>query len=144
MGFAVMMSFMLLTNCSRSKSVVSTSANENMQSSEYQLSGDCALLHIYRPGSMKGMAISYDVYLGDDVIYRAKNKSKTTLRITGEGQIMLWAKTETRAELPVDIRLGNEYYIQCGIGFGALVGRPRLEIVDNKKGKDEFSKIPSN
>ena len=113
-------------------------------SSEYQQSNDYALLHIYRPGSMKGMAISYNLHLNDEVVFRVKNKSKTTLKITNEGLKTLWAKTETRAELPVDIKLGYEYYIRCGVGFGAFVGRPKLEIVDNKIGKDEFDKIPSN
>ena len=144
MGFAVMTACMLLTNCGGSKSAVSTSANANMPSSVYQLSDDCALLHIYRPGTMKGMAVSYDLHLEDEVVFRVKNKTKTTLRITGEGLKTLWAKTETRVELPVDVKLGHEYYIQCGLSFGALVGRPKLEIVDNKKGKDEFAKIPSN
>ena len=135
MGFTVMTAFMLLTNCS-SKSIVSTSGY-----AEYQLSDDYALLHLYRPKSMMGMAISYDLNLDDNVVFRVKNNSKTTIKITSEGLKTLWAKTETRVELPVDIRLGQEYYVQCGLGMGALVGRPKLEIVDNRKGKDEFSKI---
>ena len=140
MGFVVMMA---LTNCGSNKSAVSTSANFS-QSSEYQLSDDYALLHVYRPGTMKGMAVNYDLHLGDEMIFRVKNKTKTTLKITSEGPKTLWAKTETRVELPVDFKFGHEYYIQCGLSFGALVGRPKLEIVDNKKGKDEFAKIPSN
>ena len=139
MGFLMTAALMLLTNCG-SKSAVSATAG--MQSYEYQLSDDCVLLHLYRPGSMMGMAISYDLHLDDEVVFRVKNKSKTTLKITSEGLKTLWAKTEARTELPVDIKLGHEYYIRCGLGMGAFVGRPKLEIVDNEKGKNEFAKIP--
>jgi hypothetical protein len=142
MGFLMTAAFVLLTNCA-SKSVVSTSAG-SMQRAELQPSADYALLHFYRPGSMMGMAISYDLYLENDVVFRVKNKSKTTLKITSEGLKTLWAKTESKTELPVDIKLGQEYYIQCGLGMGVLVGRPRLEIVDNKTGKGEFAKIPAS
>ena len=144
MRIVVMMAaLMLWTNCG-SKSAVGTSVNADMRSSDYELSDDCALLHFYRPGSMMGMAISYDLHLEDEVVFRVKNKSKTTLKITSEGLKTVWAKTETRTELPVDIQLGHEYFIHCGLGMGAFVGRPRLEIVDNEKGRVEFAKIRSN
>ena len=143
LGFAVMMvALVLLTDCGGSKSAVSKSANVSAQSPEYQLTDDCALLHIYRIGTMKGAAVSYDLHLDDEVVFRVKNKTKTTLKITSEGLKTLWAKTETKVELPVDVKFGNEYYIQCSISFGALVGRPKLELVDNKTGKEEFAKIP--
>ena len=141
MGFVVMTTaLMLLTNCG-SKSVVIASTDGEIQRSDNQPSDDCVLLHFYRPGSMMGAAISYNLYLDDEVIFRVKKKSKTTLKITSEGLKTFWAKTESRAELPVDVQLGQEYYIRCGLGMGAFVGRPRLEIVDNKTGKSEFAKI---
>ena len=141
MSFAVMTAaFMLLTSCG-SKSAVSSSANGRMQHSDNQLSGDYALLHLYRPKSMVGMAISYNLQLGDEVVFRVKNNSKTTLKVTSAGLKTLWAKTETRTELPVNVKLGQEYYIRCGLGMGAFVGRPKLEQVDSQRGKAEFSKI---
>jgi hypothetical protein len=108
---------------------------------EYELSDDCALLHIYRPGSMMGMAVSYHIHLDSEPLFRVKNKSKMTVKVTGEGLKTLWGRTETREELPIDITFGNEYYIRCGVGMGAFVGRPRIEIVDSAIGKAEFDKI---
>jgi hypothetical protein len=64
-----------------------------------------------------------------------------TVKIDREGLITLWARTETKTELPIDIRFGNEYYIRCSISMGAFVGRPRLEQVDNKTGKLEIQSI---
>lgn len=138
---------LLLANCGTSKKATETSAGnipDMIESQEpgIQLQDDCALLHIYRKSSMAGAAISYDLYLDDDKIFRVKNKSKTTIKITKEGLATLLAKTETTTKLPIEIQLGKEYYIRCGIKMGALVGRPKLEVVDSSIGKAEFEKIP--
>jgi hypothetical protein len=101
---------------------------------------DYALLHVYR-SSFMGAAISYDLHLDDQVICRVKYKSKETIRIDKEGLYTLWARTETRTELPIDIQLGNEYYIRCSVKMGVAVGRPQLEIVDNKTGIKEFNSV---
>lgn len=109
---------------------------------EYRLTDDCALLHIYRPGSMMGFAIKYDLHLGDMILCNVSNKSKVTVKLTNPGLIVLWAKTESTTELPINIEMGREYYIRCGLDMGIVVGRPSLTPVDNVVGKYEFDKIP--
>ncbi len=99
-----------------------------------------ALLHVYR-ASGTGPLVSFDLHLGDTVICRVKNKWKQTIMIKKEGLNTLWAKTESKAEIPVKIEFGNEYYIRCSVAMGAFVGRPRLELVDRKTGKIEFDTI---
>ncbi|MDR3340665.1 MAG: DUF2846 domain-containing protein [Candidatus Symbiothrix sp.] len=133
---------LLLTSCGSKKAASDSYGNIEQQTPEYELTDDCALVHIYRPGSMVGMAVSYTLNLDDEKIFRVKNKSKTTIRFTSGGAITLWAKTETKAELSMDIQLGEEYYVRCGVGMGAFVGRPKIEIVDNETGQIEFNKIP--
>jgi len=123
------------------RSAVNASNDAESQNSDYQLSDDCALLHFYRPGGLVGVAISYDLHLDDEVVFRVKNKSKTTIRVTEEGLKTLWAKTEARVELPIDIQLGQEYYIRCGVEMGVVVGRPFMEIVNNNVGKAQYDKI---
>ncbi|MDR1675085.1 MAG: DUF2846 domain-containing protein [Tannerella sp.] len=140
-GFVWMFAIsLLLTGCGAGKVASGVSGGE-LQTSEYRLDESCALIHIYRPGSMVGVAISYNLNLDDEVVFRVKNKRKTTVRVTSEGLKTLWAKTETREELPIDIELGKEYYVRCGVGMGFFVGRPKLEIVDLQVGKLEFAKI---
>lgn len=53
----------------------------------------------------------------------------------------LWAKTESKVEVPVDFEYGREYYLRCGVKMGAFVGRPTLELVDHTTGKLEFTTI---
>jgi len=99
-----------------------------------------ALLHVYRTGGA-GALISFDLHLGDTVICRVSNNSKATVKIDKDGLNTLWARTETKTELPIDIQFGKEYYIRCHLVMGAFVGRPRLEIVDNQIGKNEFQAV---
>jgi hypothetical protein len=112
--------------------------HENENPSETQLRDDIALLHIYRRGSMKGAMISYTLHLDDEAIFKVKNNAKTTVSISAAGTHTLWAKTESKTEIPIDIQPGKEYYIRCGIKFGFFVGKPKIEIVDNQTGKTEF------
>lgn len=98
---------------------------------------DHALVHVYRyPGV--GPLVSYNLHLGDSTICRVKNNYKTTLQIKKEGYNSLWAKTESKVEIPVDLVHGKEYYVRCGVKMGAFVGRPTVELVDYKTGKLEF------
>ena len=137
--------FLLLTGCSSTKTAAGTSSAgeaQSVQTPDATLSDDCALVHIYRVGRMAGAAIGYDVNLDGEKVYRATNKSKTTIRITTPGSHTLSAKTESAAELPLDIQLGREYYVRCGMKMGVMVGRPELEMVDASTGKAEFNNIP--
>jgi hypothetical protein len=67
-----------------------------------------------------------------------RNNFKTTLHITKEGLNTLWAKTEAKSEVPINVKKGRTYYLRCGISMGAFVGHPKLELMDNREGKLEF------
>ena len=101
------------------------------------LNVDYAILHVYRYAGV-GPLVSYNLHLGDSVICRVKNNYKTTLKIKKEGYNSLWAKTESKAEIPIDLIYGKEYYVRCSVKMGALVGRPHIEMVDSSTGKIEF------
>lgn len=98
---------------------------------------DYAVLNVYRFGGM-GSAISYDLMLGDSVICRVRNNFKTTLYIKKDGRNTLSVKTESKNRVPINIQFGRTYYIRCGISVGAFVGRPTIDVIDNKTGKAEF------
>lgn len=104
---------------------------------EILLNVDYAILNVYRY-SGTGALVSYDLYLGDSVICRVKNNFKTTLHIEKDGLNTLWARTEAKSEVPIDIKMGKTYYLRCEITMGAFVGHPKLELIDSKTGKAEF------
>ncbi len=107
------------------------------------VNADYALLHVYRQSGV-GALVSYDLHLGDTVIGRVSNKWKKTVKIRRDGLNTLWAKTETKEELPINIKFGNEYYIRCSLTMGAFVGRPKLELIDYQTGNSEYQSIKLN
>ena len=98
---------------------------------------DYAILNVYRY-SGPGALISYDLHLGDSVICRVKNNFKTTIHIKKDGLNTLWARTESKSEIPINIKYGKTYYLRCGLSVGFFVGHPQLELIDWKAGKSEF------
>ncbi|UOQ97404.1 hypothetical protein MUN81_19475 [Hymenobacter sp. 5317J-9] len=100
-----------------------------------------AVVHFYRPGRMAGFAIGYDVRLNDSVVYRARNGSRLDLYRRPAGTVLLSAKTEARSEVSLAVEPGREYYVQCTIGMGALVGRPHLQQVSVTQGSKELAGI---
>jgi hypothetical protein len=104
---------------------------------EILLDVDYAILNVYRY-SGTGPLISYDLYLGDSIICRVKNNFKMTLHINKDGLNTLWARTEAKSEVPIDVKMGKIYYLRCGVTMGAFVGHPKLELIDPKIGKAEF------
>lgn len=113
---------------------------EQMKEENKLLDVDYSILHVYRPRGV-GPLVSYDLYLGDSVICRIKNRMKKTLKIRKEGYISLWAKTEAKEEIPINLIKGKEYYLRCSVRMGIMVGRPSLELVDKKTGKAEFDAV---
>ncbi len=104
------------------------------------INAEYALFHFYRHSGV-GALVSYDLHLGDTVICRVSNKWKKTIKIRKDGLNTLWARTETKEELPINIKFGNEYYIRCSVTMGAFVGHPKLELVDNQTGKAEYQSV---
>jgi len=104
---------------------------------EVLLDVDYAILNVYRYRGT-GALLNYDLYLGDSVICRVQNNFKTTINIKKDGLNSLWAKTEAKSEVPINVKMGKTYYLRCGVTMGAFVGHPKLELIDSKKGKAEF------
>lgn len=98
---------------------------------------DYATLNIYRYAG-SGSLVGYNLYLGDSLICRVKNNFKRSIKIQNMGEQVLWAKTEKKVELPITIEQGRNYYIKCDLTYGAMVGRPKMNIVPYHIGKSEF------
>jgi hypothetical protein len=101
---------------------------------------DYALLYVYRYGGA-GALINYDLHLGDSTICKVKNNSAEIVKITKRGMNSLWAKTETKVEIPITVEFGHEYYISCGVKMGVVVGRPTIQIVSPAVGQKEFNAV---
>lgn len=114
-----------------------------LEASPIDSTWDYALLHVYRPKSHTGSLIGYDVYLGDSILCRATNNSKHTIKVRKKGMNSIWAKTESKTEVPIDVEYGKTYYLRCEIITGIMVGRPQMTWVGHQTGRAEYELIKS-
>ena len=103
-----------------------------------QIPENKGLIYIYRTSSIVGGAVSPDVKVGDTVV--------TTLYKGGyypyfadPGEVELWAKTESRSAVTLDVKAGEIYYVKGSIGVGFFVGRPHLMVVTKEVGEKEIT-----
>lgn len=101
---------------------------------------DYAILYAYRPSGV-GPLIGYNLHLEDSVICRMKNNSKYEIRLYKEGPTTLWARTETKASIPLTVKFGEEYYLKCTLQMGAFVGEPRLGLIAKGPGEATYESI---
>ena len=100
-----------------------------------------ALLCIYRLADTLALEASYNLHLDNDsVICRIKSKSRDSVKIYRQGTINLWAETEKRTDLKLDVKNGEVYYIRCGLGKGEIRMIPALELMNKETGAKEFEK----
>lgn len=96
-----------------------------------------ALVYVYRPSSIFGVAAPYDVKVGDSVI--------ATLHDGGyfpyyakPGELELWAKTETRSAVTLTVKAGEIYYVKGTVRTGLFLKRPHLIPVPTSVGEAEI------
>ena len=142
----IVVAIMLLSGCASNKNV-SVISPDIVMDDNVEVQKDYILLRMYRINALKGVGSGIDVYLDNEKIFRAKNNSKSTIKITNEGMKTLKTMFSQKAiysqyndELPIDFQLGNEYYIRCGWGTGS---KTTLEFMDEETGRLEFDEIPS-
>ncbi len=105
-----------------------------------------ALLYVYRLRNFAGAAIGYNLKLknnviNDSIIGRVKNNSKFAVKLYQEGKTEIWAKTESRKTVTIDVRFGGVYYLKCWIAMGVFVGEPDFKIVSGEVGAGEYEKV---
>ena len=96
-----------------------------------------ALLYIYRPDIER--SISYNVSLNDSVVCRIRNNSRYLIKVSKAGLAKISARTESRAEVLIDIQPGKAYFVKCSTFPGGFIGRPKIEIIETYKGFQEFN-----
>lgn len=110
---------------------------------EVKTDDDFAILHVYRYGG-PGFLVGYNIMMSDTVLCRVRNNFSEIFLIREEGIKTLWAQTEARSQVSIDFRFGNEYYLRCDFNMGAVVGIPKLELVDRKSGESELEYFRTN
>lgn len=111
-----------------------------MSDMEVSTHPDYAVIYFYRE-SGTGALVSYDVYVGDTKVYRSKPDTKAEVKLYEDGDVEVWAKTESKEVLPLTVKKGMDYYIRTSVSPGIMIGRPDLEILSLEAGRVEYESI---
>lgn len=87
-----------------------------------------------------GFAVGYDVDHGPSVIGRIKVSTVFSYRCK-PGLQTFEATTEGTSSITMDLKAGQLYFVECGLGVGALIGRPTFKQVTSIEAKKEIARI---
>jgi hypothetical protein len=121
--------------------VIADSASTAIQDSIVADTNQFATLFVYRPKNFVGSAIAYDLHLDNSVVCRVKNNTKFEIKIRKEGQVEVWAKTEKKESVLLNVKYGEKYFLKCSVEMGALVGRPGLTLIYPAQGELDYSQM---
>lgn len=99
-----------------------------------------ALLYVYRPSAFGAEAVSYDLHLNDSVVYRARYDTRTVIRLSKPGPVILWTKA-TSPRLTLEVEPGKEYFVRCGVATGGFSPQPVIGFVSTRQGRLEYEQV---
>lgn len=153
----ILLTFSCISYLSNAQTDTSTKTSDSIMINENKLSPtdsilnqtdttNYALLYVYRPKNFSGSAMSYDLKItnalfSDHPIGRVKNNSKFIVKLYQEGKTQLFAQTESKRAVLIDVKFGKKYYLKCGITIGVLVGRPELNLIYPEQGELDFENV---
>ncbi len=78
-----------------------------------------ALLYVYRPRSGVGSIVQYNLHVDDSMVCRVKFGTKCIVKLPRAGHVKVWARTEARDEVDIDVQPGHVYFpeVYCENGF---------------------------
>ena len=82
-----------------------------------------------------------DVYIEEVKVFESRSRNYAEVKVYDEGEITIWAKTESKEEIPLTVKNGGEYYVRCGTSIGVFIGRPKLEKISNMSGRKEYESL---
>lgn len=101
-----------------------------------------AIIYLYRPNKVWGMLASYYVYMGQDFIFPAMNKTKAAYKIYKEGPVKIHAKmSKVEAAVPLDIKFGRKYYIECLLDNSPPKTTAVIRSKEEVKGQIDFESL---
>ena len=89
---------------------------------------------------MKGAAITYKLY-HDSTLVGQLNPGAVYVCSVKPGVNKFTAKTESKEFIFINAEAGKEYFVNCTVAIGLLVGRPKFVLVKKEEGEVAIAKI---
>ena len=98
-------------------------------------------LYIYRGGG-PGTALKKDIWVNDECIGESAPNVFFYIEVEGDKEHKVSTESEfSPNDLIVKVKHGLNYFIKQYIKFGVFVGGANLEVVDEKEGKEDVTKL---
>ena len=101
---------------------------------------DYAAIYFFR-NSDSWPTVIYDVLIGDQKVFRSRKFSSAEVKVYEPGEVRIWAKLERTVEITLDLELGKNYYIDCGVDHGIYIGNPVFEVVPDGLGYHSYNAV---
>jgi|GEM_PF-2197616 len=120
---------------SQTKTIASTDSG----SLKKQDSLHFAVFYFYRAFIPKMVAPikKVPIYVDDSLVYNLKANTLVAIKIFKEGKHNVCVDKDGETTIVSKIKFGNEYFYKCGIVPGLWGGKPTIETVTVKVGKEE-------
>lgn len=98
-----------------------------------------ATLYFYRSyiPKMNAPIKKVPIYINDSLMYQLKANKLIGFKILKEGKVKVAVDKEGETEIYTKVKFGNEYFFRCEIVKGLWFGKPTIEAVSIKEGKEE-------
>lgn len=98
-----------------------------------------ATLYFYRSfiPKMNAPVKKISIYINDSLIYNLKANNIIGLKVLKEGKYNIAIDTKGETDIPIKLKFGNEYFFKCEVVKGLWFGKPTIELVTPKIGREE-------
>jgi hypothetical protein len=114
---------------------------ESRYKSQLPEDADYAKVYFYRPSLSYGYLVGYKITYRDSVIGRMRNGEKFEFITRDFGYREFKAMTENESNIYINIQPGGEYFVECAIKTGFLVGVPTMEQKDTYRGRKKYNSL---
>lgn len=116
-------------------------AQDAITKSKFPPNPNYALLYVYRRNSLNGSMLNYTIHWDGIPLFKIYNDTKKVVKITKEGVQKVRASLETEEIKEIDVKFGEEYFLECSVNSGVFIGRPELNFVEKAVGRAQYEKV---
>jgi hypothetical protein len=102
---------------------------------------DLGLVVFYRPSSMKGGAITFQVNHSDGGSLGTLSSGSVVYDYFEPGEVTFYSQVISKDALTINVEAGKVYFVRADSKIGLVVARPKFKRVDDKTGRAAVAKI---
>ena len=100
-----------------------------------------ALVYTYMLPNKQNIYGNYLVRSDIGNMGRMSDNTRYVTKVYKQGKLRIWAFTEKKGEIFIDVQAGQTYYIKCLAKPGSVTGVPGFMLMPTEKGKEEYNSI---